>query len=43
MYKDAQGYLLHPVIQAGLHPKREAGQNGTENSLRVADLATGTA
>ncbi|RYC61395.1 hypothetical protein CHU98_g4820 [Xylaria longipes] len=43
MYKDAQGFLLHPVIQADLHHKQEEKQNGSKDSLRVADLATGTA
>ncbi|KAI0866477.1 hypothetical protein F4860DRAFT_141716 [Xylaria cubensis] len=43
MYKDAQGYLLHPVIQADLRHKQEAEQDESKDSLRVADLATGTA
>ncbi|KAI0459693.1 hypothetical protein F5B21DRAFT_455689 [Xylaria acuta] len=43
MYKDAQGYLLHPMIQADLHHKQDVRQNGSKDSLRVADLATGTA
>ncbi|KAI0490112.1 hypothetical protein F4859DRAFT_501704 [Xylaria cf. heliscus] len=43
MYKDAQGFLLHPVIQAGLQQKQETRQDGSKDSLHVADLATGTA
>ncbi|KAI0549110.1 hypothetical protein F4679DRAFT_548263 [Xylaria curta] len=43
MYKDAQGYLLHPAIQADLRHKQEARQDGSKDPLRIADLATGTA
>ncbi|KAI3332300.1 hypothetical protein HD806DRAFT_480081 [Xylariaceae sp. AK1471] len=42
MYKDAQGFLLHPVIQAYLRCKEESRQTGSEDSLQIADLATGT-
>ncbi|KAI0967690.1 hypothetical protein F4678DRAFT_445223 [Xylaria arbuscula] len=42
MYKDAQGYLLHPLVQDHLHQKQEAGQTESEGSINVADLATGT-
>lgn len=39
LYKDAQGFLLHPVIQAELR-KKQATES--EESLSIADLATGT-
>ncbi|KAI1302189.1 hypothetical protein F5Y03DRAFT_211665 [Xylaria venustula] len=42
MYKDAQGYLLHPLIQEYLQQKQEARQSESEGSINVADLATGT-
>ncbi|KAI0532578.1 hypothetical protein GGR58DRAFT_489759 [Xylaria digitata] len=39
MYKDAQGFLLHPVIQNYLRHKQESRR---KDLLQVADLATGT-
>ncbi|KAI1352227.1 hypothetical protein F5Y01DRAFT_324425 [Xylaria sp. FL0043] len=42
MYKDAQGFLLHLVIQKELRDKQESRQTGGEELLHVADLATGT-
>ncbi|KAI1200883.1 hypothetical protein F5X97DRAFT_292391, partial [Nemania serpens] len=42
VYKDAQGFLLHPTIQAELRRKNESKQTGTQEPLYVADLATGT-
>ncbi|GAW10940.1 hypothetical protein ANO14919_002780 [Xylariales sp. No.14919] len=42
LYKDAQGFLLHPVIQASLHRQKESRQAGSKDSLQIADLATGT-
>ncbi|KAJ8129770.1 hypothetical protein O1611_g3860 [Lasiodiplodia mahajangana] len=42
MWKDAQGFLLHPVIQAYLHQKRDSGQTENKDSISIADLATGT-
>ncbi|KAI0433477.1 hypothetical protein F5Y09DRAFT_299026 [Xylaria sp. FL1042] len=42
MYKDAQGFLLHPVIQTELRHKQDSRQTGSEEVLHVADLATGT-
>ncbi|KAI1360913.1 hypothetical protein F5Y08DRAFT_316201 [Xylaria arbuscula] len=42
MYKDAQGFLLHPIIQIYLRHKQDSKQTGDEGVLDVADLATGT-
>ncbi|TGJ80414.1 hypothetical protein E0Z10_g8351 [Xylaria hypoxylon] len=42
MYKDAQGFLLHPVIQTNLRHKQESRETGSKDLLHVADLATGT-
>ncbi|KAI0404999.1 hypothetical protein F4802DRAFT_615172 [Xylaria palmicola] len=42
MYKDSYGFLLHPVIQAYLRQEQEARQTGSQESLHLADLATGT-
>ncbi|KAI0815511.1 hypothetical protein GGR55DRAFT_629178 [Xylaria sp. FL0064] len=42
MYKDAQGFLLHPIIQTKLRDKQDSRQSESEGLLHVADLATGT-
>lgn len=42
MYKDAQKFLLHPIIQIDLRHKQETKQAEDQSVLNVADLATGT-
>ncbi|KAI1128253.1 hypothetical protein F5Y10DRAFT_240890 [Nemania abortiva] len=42
MWKDAQGFLLHPTVQSALRRRQESGQNENKESISVADLATGT-
>ncbi|KAI2635194.1 hypothetical protein GGS21DRAFT_543473 [Xylaria nigripes] len=42
MWKDAQDFLLHPVIQAHLRHESKSRQADDKQPLHVADVATGT-
>ncbi|KAI1170461.1 hypothetical protein F4777DRAFT_569009 [Nemania sp. FL0916] len=42
LWKNAQGFLLHPVIQAQLRDRHEQSSNSGDNPFYLADLATGT-
>ncbi|KAI8625251.1 hypothetical protein F5Y19DRAFT_450779 [Xylariaceae sp. FL1651] len=42
IWKDTQGFLLHPTIQAHLHDKAVSRGSGGLSPLHIADLATGT-
>ncbi|KAI1821897.1 hypothetical protein F4861DRAFT_428184 [Xylaria intraflava] len=42
MYKSAQKFLVHPVIQAHLRRERESKETEDKAPQQIADLATGT-
>ncbi|KAI1496055.1 hypothetical protein F5X99DRAFT_401475 [Biscogniauxia marginata] len=42
LWKDAQGFLLHPKIQEYLRSKGSSSAEGEQKELAIADLATGT-
>ncbi|KAI1425290.1 hypothetical protein F5Y12DRAFT_747719 [Xylaria sp. FL1777] len=42
LYKDAQEFLLHPLIQTSLRQKKDSSQTSSGDQLHIADLATGT-
>ncbi|KAI0109482.1 hypothetical protein GGR51DRAFT_558173 [Nemania sp. FL0031] len=42
LWKDAQSFLLHPVIQAKLRQRQESRQPENTDSISIVDLATGT-